>query len=422
MKSLRQHLRTICKTLGLSLIILGTSWSLFILLEVKEDSSQSARTIRVFWGAAAYLAMAINLLLASRLSFVETIFGGLDKAYKQHRQLGILTMLSAIIHYWSPPIFADENCTGVCADLLWPSILAGQIALILLLVFGLISTLRRYSFKGRQLPYGVWKMTHWIMLIVFSAATFHLMQMPKMSFDYRNFAQILGLIGIICALIYGGAHLRRRRRTYDYEVISITRQGDVTLIDAQAVGRRLNHRAGQFAFLKFDAPGLKEAHPFSISSSEDDTHIQFCIKAVGDFTKQLPQQIKVGSKAIIEGPYGRFASRAHPTQTWVAAGIGITPFLSLVKSMNSSKPQANSKTSLTYIYRNDADAIQPDILEAAMKNHPEFEFIAHATANSGRWAAPDDITGVTLFCGPKPLKRDLQKKAQDLKTEDFEFN
>lgn len=415
-------LTSFLKKMWLPFAVMTFSWALFSILEVREDASQGNRTIRVYWGATAYLAMAVNLLLASRIPLIEGFFGGLDKAYKQHRQLGLLSMVAALIHFLSPPIFADENCTGACASLLEPSIFAGQVSILLLMVFGVMSSLRKYSLKGRQISYGVWKTTHWIMLGVFGAATFHLMQMPKMAFDYRNFAQALGLMGLGCATIYALGHVLRFRRTFEYEVVSVEKQGEVTIIDARAIGGKLEHRAGQFAFLKFDIPSMREAHPFSISSGEDDENLQFCIKAVGDFTKSVAKEVVVGSIARIEGPYGRFLGTNKGAQTWIAAGIGITPFLSLAKTMKSEGSGSNPQVSLTYISRNEEDLIQETELRDAVKHNPNFDLELHVTKNSGRWSKFEKIKEITLYCGPKPLKITLESKVHKVKSEEFEFN
>ena len=46
--------------------------------------------------------------------------------------------------------------------------------------------------------------------------------------------------------------------------------------------------------------------------------------------------LEPGTAAVVEGPYGSFSSRDLPNdrQVWVAGGIGVTPFLSMARSLN----------------------------------------------------------------------------------------
>lgn len=420
MTKFRSLVATALSTFGLSVLIIAVSFISFDVFGVTESTDYEARYIRAVWGTTAYLSLASNLLLAARLSFVDDIFGGLDKAYKQHRQLGILAMISALMHYWSPPVFLEKSCnTPPCNELLGPSILAGQASLGLLIIFGVMSTIRRYNFKGWQIPYGVWKSLHWLMLVVFLAATYHLLQMPKMPLGYRNFATFLGYVGISALLIYLVGHVIRLRRSYSYEVVSLVRQGDVIIIDARPMGPKLMHRAGQFAFLKFRAKGLKEAHPFTISSGPQEEQIQFCIKAVGDFTRNLHSNLKVGVEARIEGPYGRFAKRSYAKETWIAAGIGITPFLSLAKSRSLNEGET---VDLVHICRNTQDLIGQETLEIFSKKKG-VHVHTHLSSEDGRWQPTMDISNdaVPFFCGPKSLLKIIRKKSKTVKTEEFEF-
>lgn len=419
MKGFSRIFASTWNTIGLSLLIIVACCSGFVVLGVTDRTDQEARYIRVLWGAIAYLAMAMNLLLASRLSIIEDIFGGLDKAYKQHRQLGVLALVAATAHYWSPPVFFETSCsTPPCNEVLRPAILAGQASLCLLLTFGALSVVRRYEIKGRQIPYNIWKTSHWIMLLVFIAATFHVMQMPKMPLGYRNFASILGYLGIVAFLTYLFGHILRKRRTYRYKVVSVTKHGDIAIIEARAEGARLQHTAGQFAFLRFNKAGLQEAHPFTISSGENDTHLQFCIKAAGDFTNLANASLEPGDEAIVEGPYGRFGRKQSKTETWIGAGVGITPFLSMAKSQ---KVESGRHVSLMYLCRNPEDAIDRGAFLEFSK-HPDVNYELYLSSEKGRWKCDQSIDGHLLFCGGPNLLNELQKKVKDIEAEEFKFN
>ena len=58
------------------------------------------------------------------------------------------------------------------------------------------------------------------------------------------------------------------------------------------------------------------------------------VKAVGDYTRAL-RSLEVDAEAVVEGPYGSFSHQnvARGRQVWIAGGIGVTPFLSMARSL-----------------------------------------------------------------------------------------
>ena len=76
------------------------------------------------------IAFAINFLMASRLRWVERLFGGLDKMYFIHRRAGSLAVILLLLHFITVPKTMEINAgKGL-----------GLIALVLILiVFVLLS-------------------------------------------------------------------------------------------------------------------------------------------------------------------------------------------------------------------------------------------------------------------------------------------
>src|SRR5690606_10088326 len=109
-----------------------------------------------------------------------------------------------------------------------------------------------------------------------------------------------------------------------------------------------------FAFVTFDA--REGAHPYTIASANPaGTHrLTFQIKALGDYTRELAQHLAVGQPVQVEGPYGRFDHRrGEARQAWVAGGIGITPFLAWLESLQSH-PDDAPHAQLHYCVRDEA--------------------------------------------------------------------
>jgi ferredoxin-NADP reductase len=81
--------------------------------------------------------------------------------------------------------------------------------------------------------------------------------------------------------------------------------------------------------------------------------------------------------ARVHGAFGTFlADRPAAPQLWLAGGIGITPFLALLRAGPVSQP-----TTLVYLYRAEGDAaFLPELRELAERD-PQLSLQALATGN-----------------------------------------
>src|SRR5690606_13810792 len=70
------------------------------------------------------------------------------------------------------------------------------------------------------------------------------------------------------------------------------------------------------------------------SSAADPSRLEFTVKELGDYTSRIGQ-VRDGSRAWLEGPYGAFHFPRDPDAPVVmfAGGIGITPFLSMLRTL-----------------------------------------------------------------------------------------
>jgi predicted ferric reductase len=116
------------------------------------------------------------------------------------------------------------------------------------------------------------------------------------------------------------------------------RNGTVTLALEPEGHAGLDHfMPGQFAWLTLRASpfGLRE-HPYTIASAPEQLpRVEFGIKALGDFSKEVTQ-VRLGERAWLDAPYGVFSIDRHRDAlgfTGIVGGIGITPMLSTLRSM-----------------------------------------------------------------------------------------
>ena len=87
-----------------------------------------------------------------------------------------------------------------------------------------------------------------------------------------------------------------------------------------------------------------EWHPFTITSAPNDKHLTVHIRCSGDWTRELLKKIvsstpgdsRPALKHIhIDGPYGTCAEDVlkYETVVLIGAGIGITPYASIIKDV-----------------------------------------------------------------------------------------
>jgi predicted ferric reductase len=127
------------------------------------------------------------------------------------------------------------------------------------------------------------------------------------------------------------------RRPYEVTEVKAER-GDAWTVTLRPVGHGgFRFQPGQFAWLTLrSSPFADQEHPFSISSSSEQTgSIAFTIKNLGDFTATV-KDIQPGEPAYLDGPHGGFSIDRHPHApgfVFIAGGVGITPMMSMLRSM-----------------------------------------------------------------------------------------
>jgi ferredoxin-NADP reductase len=152
-----------------------------------------------------------------------------------------------------------------------------------------------------------------------------------------------------------------------YRVVSIASEAPHvwTLIMEPPANRPLHYAPGQFQFLRpHSSSVLAEDHPFSIASSPSlGGRISLTIKESGDFTSTIGR-IKPGDLAAVHGPFGRFSHVFHPNDddlVFVAAGIGITPLMSMLRYMRDRREPR--RVLLVYANRGPTDIVFKSELE-----------------------------------------------------------
>lgn len=174
---------------------------------------------------------------------------------------------------------------------------------------------------------------------------------------------------------------------------------------------RLHAKAGQFVIVRFLAKGFWwEAHPFSLSEMPDGKRLRLSIKAVGDFTKKIPN-LPAGTKVFLEGPLGRFTADRAPQKriALIAGGIGITPLRSLFEQFMKE----GRAVDLIYAARSEKDFAlknELDVLSAG-KNNVHYipdDSKGRLTPEIIKSAIPDIAHRDVFLCGPPPMMKAIR--------------
>ncbi|TMW60906.1 hypothetical protein Poli38472_000948 [Pythium oligandrum] len=95
-------------------------------------------------------------------------------------------------------------------------------------------------------------------------------------------------------------------------------------------------KPGMFVYLQVPDVSRLEWHPFSVTSAPDDANVQLRLRIVGDWTKAVSEWLATpcSDRVVrLDGPFGTpsLAYQQYDHVMLVAAGMGITPFLSVLR-------------------------------------------------------------------------------------------
>lgn len=360
-------------------------------------------------GAASIAAMSLTLILSTRPRWAEPLFGGLDRMYEVHKWLGIAALALMIGHNTFEPELENvvrETRLGEFASDVGEVAFNGLIGLIL------ISWIKRIPFTRLELPWSIWRFTHRFTGLLFAVAALHQFAVDKPSGldgTLDLYLNALSLAGLAAWLFMQFVAPYLRPRAFVLE--NIDRHGSVAEVTLRPEGRALRWRPGQFAFLSAPDAGLAEAHPFTIASApRADGHLRFGIKALGGWTRRLPERLAHGQRLRVEGPYGRFVFRKRARrQVWLAGGIGITPFLAWAEALTDTDQQ---EIALVWVVTTRTEAFAAERLAAIAARHAGLTVHIVASAEDGRFTAqrltqlvPFPLHESELFyCGPTGLR------------------
>ena len=376
------------------------------------------RTIAIHLGLLGYVAFAVDLVLGARLPSVERLLGGLDRMYRFHRRLGgaVVALLAAHVVVMLAAATAGPGDPGA---LLLPDpgwrVFAGVLAAVTLLAVLALTVVAR-------LRHETFLRVHRVLGVAFALGALHAVRVPAFRAQpawLEGYLLIVTAVGIVAWCYRSGlGRTLVPRRFYELATVRALHP-TITELTLAPLDAPLEFAPGQLLFIGIDDPAVgRELHPFSIASAPGDRTLRLVIKAAGDFTGAL-RALTPGALCKVEGPYGSFwrAGADADRQVWIAGGIGITPFLSMARSL----PDDVGAIDLYYCTEDAEAAVLIDELYAVADRHPTVRVIPVAADRLGFLSATDvraasgDLARTHVFlCGPPAMITTLRTQFQAL--------
>ncbi|KAK1767278.1 ferric reductase NAD binding domain-containing protein [Phialemonium atrogriseum] len=170
--------------------------------------------------------------------------------------------------------------------------------------------------------------------------------------------------------------IRGRHKTYISKVI----QHPSNVCEIQIKKENTKTRAGQYIFFCCPAVSLWQYHPFTLTSAPEEDYISIHMRVVGDFTRAVatamgcefekrgeaskvvgvdqangdvdPALRRVLPRVYVDGPFGSASEDVFKYEISIlcGAGIGVTPFASILKSIWYRMNYPQQKTRLSKVY------------------------------------------------------------------------
>ncbi|HKO90634.1 MAG TPA: ferric reductase-like transmembrane domain-containing protein [Polyangiaceae bacterium] len=249
----------------------------------------------------------------------------LDDSIAFHRTIGLTLFALALVHSGAHLANYSLGPLGIGPSLLTR---AGATGAALLAIFCVIWWFSRRSVRQSG-KFELFHFTHLLYLPWLALAFVH-------GPHYWMWAGV-PLLGFLLELAW-----RHRRAAKPAEVCEaeVLRSGVTRLTLRRPAG--FAHRAGDYLFLKVPAIAPHEWHPFTISSAPERQHLTLHVRSLGNFTRALQQLIEKQPirrpgpplGVLIDGPYGTASGAILESRhaVLICAGIGVTPFASVLES------------------------------------------------------------------------------------------
>lgn len=394
-------------------------------------------SLGMVFGVFAYCYMVAALLMATRFRFLDRVFGQ-DRVIRIHSHLASVAILFGCIHMVLKQSYIAEATTqivlgqaGLGLGLTIASITVVFMVGRFVVPLPGISALYRFGKRFSILDYDRLKKLHNLFVLVL---LFLIVHVNLATSTQENTLRVvaMGVWGIIGVTRYGYFIIRRKIGQKRFKLTSVTSLSDTTVeVTLNPEKAPLHFLPGQFGYLRIQSGEIKNReHPFTISSTPSESELRFTVKELGDFTRSL-KAVESGAIAVVDGSYGKFTPvLSQSPYLFVAAGIGITPFLSILKSWNDSEVQM--PVTLVWSVTRESELIEIEFLKELAETAPWFELKIFVTRNPetsfthGRLTEGEHLQAYSdreiYLCGPAPFMKSAKSKLKEFGAKRAQFH
>ena len=338
--------------------------------------------------------LLIHMLLIARIPWIDKFYGH-DRATQAHKKLGKPVLYLVIAHFSASvisfSITAGLNPIDELVNLflnvpdMWSAII-GAFLMIAVVVTSL-------TFARRRMSYEAWYIVHIASYIAVLAAVPH--QFSSGSDIHGKPVQTIFWVSLYFFVLFNLAWYRvlapiLRGWKLGLRVAEVRRESSDSVsiyLEGKNVSK-LGGQAGQFYMVRvLTATAWWRPHPFSISAAPNSRFVRFTIGMRGDDTKKL-QELKPGTKVLLEGPYGVFTEdrRTKEKVVLIASGIGIPPIRALAESLTA---KAGDVTVIYRVRNKDDAALLSEVRELCSLRGYKLEVMDGPRANHSSWMNAD---------------------------------
>ncbi|AQS38635.1 FAD-binding domain/Ferric reductase NAD binding domain/Ferric reductase like transmembrane component [Shewanella psychrophila] len=173
----------------------------------------------------------------------------------------------------------------------------------------------------------------------------------------------------------------------------------ITPLDKDVVRLTINRperfiiKVGYYVLIRIPGINKHEWHPFSLTGPRpSELQLVLKIRLLGDWTKQLAEQAEQLNSVDVRGPFASPATMTqHSQHCWLmAAGIGITPFLGILRQ-HALHTKQNKQIQVLWVLkeRQLLDWLKPLIVSMAQQHRLKCNIQLYLTCDIGSIQLPD---------------------------------
>lgn len=396
-------------------------------------ASDETSGVATFANAVGFLVFTGSVAQVVLVARHRPVRGAYARLLRVHRAAGWLLIPLAIAHVGVLLVDDPGRLSLLDPRSAPPRALAGTAALVSLVLIPATTIFRRQL----RLSYEVWRAIHLILTSVLVAGAYvHIVLVTNYTANGSFRMALAVFVSVAAVSIYLLRALRpfQALRSRRFRVSQVRDEGgrcSTLVLEPEPGSHAAAFTPGQFVWIK-DATqpiGLRE-HPFSVASSGRRTGcIEITVRALGDFSTGV-SCIEVGTPLLVDGPYGGWRlPTGDGSCCIVAGGVGITPAMSLLRTLADDRDQRTlvliigSRTWDDVLFRGELETLRQQLnlrIVYVLASNPESRARVHdadirsGTIDSRLLAEVAPADAAWFVCGPPPMVRKVDRDLRSL--------